>query len=59
MEIPREIFSKSVAWNKPPFDKNLSIDKRFVSVFILALTDENQLINDEIPEEVVQFVQSK
>ncbi|XP_031636830.1 uncharacterized protein LOC116349491 [Contarinia nasturtii] len=56
MEIPHVVFSRFITWNKPPFDTDLSCDKRFVFALILALTEEEKLVNDDIPEEVMQFV---
>lgn len=57
MEIPYEVFSQFGKWNKPPLSVDLSCDKRFVSVLIFALTDDDDLKKNNIPEEVKQFVQ--
>lgn len=53
------VFSKFRTWNKPPFDSDVNIDKRFVFALLLALTEEEKLVANDIPAEVLDFCQGK
>lgn len=56
MEIPHIVFTKFRDWNKPPMDKDARYDKRFVFALLLALTEEQQLRDNAIPDEVLNFI---
>lgn len=53
------VFARFSAWNKPPFKHDAAFDKRFVFALILALTEEEKLAKNEIPQEVMEFVKGK
>lgn len=57
MEIPHVVFEKFIKWTKPPMNSNTLLDKRFVSVLLLALTDDSELLEDNIPTDVMNFVE--
>lgn len=57
MGIPHMVFSKFINWNKPPYDTDTNIDKRFVFALLLALTEGEKLMKNDIPCEVMDFVQ--
>lgn len=59
MEIPNIVISKFINWSKPPFNADTNIDKRFVFAFLLALTEEDKLMVNDIQAEVMDFVQGK
>lgn len=57
MEIPHEVFTTCSEWTKPPLNTDVSCDKRFVSALLLALTEEEKLLEDDIPQDVMNFVE--
>lgn len=56
MEIPHNVFATFKKWNRVPFKDDRSIDKRFVFALLLALTEEEKLLVDDIPVDVMEFV---
>lgn len=58
MEIPHFVFAEFIKWNKPPLNMDVSHDKRFVVALLLALTEEEKLVDGEISQDVMEFVES-
>lgn len=58
MEIPHFVFAEFIKWNKPPLNMMALYDKPFVRTLILALIEENKLLDGGIPGDVMDFVKS-
>lgn len=52
MEIPDYVLEKLTKWNK----NDAVFDGRFVGALLLSLTDLEEILRNEIPEEVTNFV---
>lgn len=53
MEIPHYVFVEFIKWKK---HTDASHDKQFVGTLILALTEENKLIDGDISPDVMDFI---
>lgn len=58
-EIPICIFARYSKLNKPPNNENAFYDKGLVTSLLLAMVDTNQIIDDKISHDVLDFVRGK
>lgn len=55
-KIPGDVVRTLCSWNNDPEKVMADFDKRFVHVLLLSLADVNQIANDKIPIEVMEFI---
>lgn len=59
-EIPHSVIKQLIEWNtNAPENSNIDIDRRFVQALLLILLSKDQIMANNIPKHVLEFIRGK